>query len=117
MFAPTFVQHRGARILRIDLSALEPRDLIVAADQVRRIVTAEPPRSVRALTLLYARLTGEAAAALKACAQANTPHIRASAMVGSSFWRVIAADVQARGREELALFDDEASALDWLAAQ
>jgi hypothetical protein len=36
-------------------------------------------------------------------------------MVGSRFWRVIAADVQAHGREELQLFDDEASALDWLA--
>ena len=117
MFEPRFVRHGGERILRIDLSDLDPGALIVAADQVRRVVTAEPLRSVRTLTLLYTRLTADAAAALKACALANKPHIRASAMVGSSFWRVIAADVQAHGREDLTMFDDEASALDWLAAQ
>jgi hypothetical protein len=117
MFAPEFIQHRGERILRLDYSALASADLVVAADQVRRLVTAEPLKSVRALTILYSRLTADAAAALKHAALANAPHIRASAMVGSIFWKVMAADVQAHGREELQLFDDEASALDWLASR
>ena len=116
-FVPKFIEHRGQRILRIDYSALSPADLVVATDQVRRVVTAQPPRSVRTLTIIYALLTADAAAALKACALANAPHIRASAMVGSSFWRVVAADIQAHGREELAMFDDQLSALDWLAEQ
>lgn len=116
-FAPTFVEHRGERILRIDFSDLEARDLVVAADQVRRIVTAEPLRSVRVLTILYTRLTADAAAALKQCALANEPHVRATALVGSSIWRALGAVVQARGREELLMSDDEASALDWLASR
>jgi hypothetical protein len=37
--------------------------------------------------------------------------------VGSSIWRALGAVVQARGREELLMSDDEASALDWLASR
>jgi hypothetical protein len=33
------------------------------------------------------------------------------------FWKVIVTDLQAHGREDMQLFDDEASALDWLASQ
>jgi hypothetical protein len=115
-FAPTFIHHRGERILRIDFSKLEARDLAVAADQVRRVVTAEPPRSVRALTILFTRLTAEAAVALKECALATEPHVRSSALVGSSFWRALGAVVQGRGREERMMCEDEAAALDWLAS-
>jgi len=103
VFSPMFIQHRGERILRIDFSKLEAKDLAIAADQVRRIVTAEPPRSVRTLTILFTRLTA--------------PHIRARALVGPSFWRALGAVLQARGREEIMMSEDEAAALDWLASR
>ncbi len=80
-------------------------------------MTAEPLRSVRVLTILYTRLTADAAAALKQCALANEPHVSATALVGSSIWRALGAVVQVRGREELLMSDDEASALDWLASR
>ncbi len=116
MFEPRFIQHRGVRILRLEYSNLSPPELAAAADEVSRLVAAEPLRSVRALTLLYSPLTAAGAETFRRCTFANKPHILASAMVGSRFWKVIAADVQARYREELRLFDDEASALDWLAS-
>ncbi len=84
---------------------------------MQRVVTAEPARSVRILTILYSRVTADAAAALRQCALASAPRFRASAMVGSSFRRLIAEDAQAHGRPDLMIFDDEASALDWLASQ
>jgi len=111
------MEHRGERILRVDYSSVAPADLVVAADQVRRIVTREPMRSVRTLTILHLPATAEAVSVLKECARANTPHVRASAVVGSNFWTLILSDPQMRGREDLQLFDDEASALDWLASQ
>lgn len=37
-------------------------------------------------------------------------------MIGSPFWRAVAADVQARWRSELRTFDDEPAALEWLAS-
>jgi hypothetical protein len=116
VFDPTFIEHRGARILRIDFSRLTTAEIVTGCDFVRRLVAAEPPRSVRALTILHARLTAEAIEAVKLCAAADAPYIRASAMVGSAFWRAVAADVQARWREELRTFEDEAAALQWLAS-
>jgi hypothetical protein len=117
VFSPMFIQHRGERILRIDFSKLEAKDLAIAADQVRRIVTAEPPRSVRTLTILFTRLTADSAVALKEYALATEPHIRARALVGPSFWRALGAVLQARGREEIMMSEDEAAALDWLASR
>lgn len=115
MFSANFIHHRQARILRIEFGDLAQADLVAAAAQVRRIIRAEPLRSVRSLTVVHTPLTADAATALKQCALGNAPHIRASAMVGSPFWKAIAADVQARGREDLMVFDDEAEALEYLA--
>jgi hypothetical protein len=117
MFVPTFMHHRGQRILRIDLSGMDPAEIVAAADEVQRVVAAEAVGSVRILTLLYSRVTADASAALRRCALTIAPHLRASAMVGSNFWKLIAEDAQAHGRPDLRIFNDEASALDWLASQ
>jgi hypothetical protein len=117
VFATTFIQHRGKRILRLEFSRLSPAELVAAADQVRGIIASEPLRSVRSLTFLSSRLTEEGADALKRCALANRPYVRAGAVVAPVFWRVIATDLQKRGREDLRFFTDEATARDWLASQ
>ncbi|HEX7623983.1 MAG TPA: hypothetical protein VF400_10470 [Anaeromyxobacteraceae bacterium] len=114
MFEPRFVEHRGVRILRLEFSHLSGAELVAAADQVRGIVAAEPLRSVRALTILSSWLTEERSDALKRCALANRPYVRAGAVVAPTFWRVVATDLQAHGREDLRFFTDEASALEWL---
>ncbi len=117
MFESKFVEHRGQRILRLEYSKLSSTELVAATDQVRRLVAAEPLGSARILTVINSKLTAQGAATLKQCALANRPYIRAGAVVASSFWKVIVADVQVHGREDLTMFDDEASALDWLASR
>jgi hypothetical protein len=52
MFEPKFIEHRGVRILRLEFANLEPHELVVAAAQVQRVITGEPRRSVRVLTVL-----------------------------------------------------------------
>jgi len=42
MFEHRFMEHRGARIHRLEYSNLSPSELVTTADQVRRIVAAEP---------------------------------------------------------------------------
>ena len=116
MFEPRFIEHRGVRILRLEYSNLSPAELATAADQVRRVVAAEPLRSVRILTIIHSKLSAPGADALKRAALANRPYVRAGAVVASSFWNVIVTDLQAHGREDMQLFGDEASALDWLAS-
>jgi hypothetical protein len=117
MFEPRFIQHRGVSILRLEFSHLSGPEMVAAAEQVQRVIAAEPLHSVRTLTILSARLTADGADALKRGALANGPYVRAGAVVATSFWKVIANDVQMHGREDIMLFDDEASALDWLASQ
>jgi hypothetical protein len=117
MFEPRFIQHRGVSILRLEFSHLSGPEVVAAAVQVQRVIAAEPLHSVRTLTILSARLTADGADALKRGALANGPYVRAGAVVATSFWKVIANDVQMHGREDIMLFDDEASALDWLASQ
>jgi len=117
MFEPKFMEHRGVRILRLEYSNLSSAELVAAGDQVRQLVARQPLRSLRILTILNSKLTTEGADTLKRCALSNRPYVRAGAVVGSSFWKVVASDLQAHGREDLQLFDDAVSALDWLAAQ
>ncbi len=116
MFEHRFIEHHGARILRLEFSHLSSHEMVAAADQIRRVISAEPPHSLRTLTILSSKLTAEGADVLKRGALENGPHVLAGAIVATSFWKVIAIDVQAHSREDLRLFDDESSALDWLAS-
>jgi len=114
MFEPKFLEHRGVRILRLEYSKMSPAELAAAADQARRLVAEQPPGSARILTAIHSKLTAEGADTLKRCALANRPYVRAGAVVASSFWNVIVTDLQMHGREDMKLFNDEASALEWL---
>ena len=117
MFEPKLIQHRGQEILRLDFSALSHAELLAAFESAGRLIRSRPPSSLRILTVLQARFNAESAEALKQYGVANRPHVRASAVVGTSFWRVVVTSLQVQGRDDLTLFDDEASALDWLASR
>ena len=116
MFEPRFIQHGGKRILRLEFAHLSAPELVAAAEHVSVVIAAEPRRSVRTLTILSSLLSPDRADALKRCALANRDYVRAGAVVAPTFWRVIATELQSRGREDLRFFTDEASALDWLAS-
>ena len=65
------MEHRGARIHQFEYSNLSPSEVVTAADQVRRIVAAEPLRSARILTVIHSKLTAEGAETLKWCARTS----------------------------------------------
>jgi ABC-type histidine transport system ATPase subunit len=118
MFEPKFIQHRGARILRLDFTGLTLNELVAAFELAHRTMLGEPVGSLRILTILRSQLTRDTADVLKRYGLANRKvSIRASAVVGSCFWKVIVTHLQMHGREDLVLFDEEQSALDWLASK
>jgi hypothetical protein len=89
MFEPEFVQHRGARILRLEFTGLTLQELVAAFDQAQRAIAGEPVGSLRILSILRSHLTRDTADAFKRYGLANRRlAIRASAVVGSSFWKV-----------------------------
>ena len=115
MFKPAFIRHRGQEILRLDFVGLAHAELLAGFDAAGRLVRAQPLGSLRVHTVLRSRFNAESAEALKRYDHANRPYVRASAVVGTNFWKVIVTSLQLRGREDLVLFEDELSALDWLA--
>jgi len=117
MFEPVFITHGGKRILRADYSGVDRRDLLEAFGATGRVVTAEPPRSVRVLSILRADLNADAVAALKRLSASNAPHVLAVAVVGTSFWNMAVVNIQAQGRTDIRLFEGEQEALDWLASR
>lgn len=116
MFEPRLIGHRGRRILRLDFAGLSEPELLAALDEAQQVVQGAPFGSLRVLASYGASLTPRAAAALEPIAARNQPHVRACAVVGSGS-RNVFRDLSALGRERVMLFEDEASAVEWLAAQ
>lgn len=118
MRPPTFLQHDGKRILRLDYTGLAPEAVIAYMEEAKPVIAGEPPGSVRILNILRIRMTEEITAALKGFAAHNTPYVRASAIVGATpFQRsLFGLMLRSAGRQRVEMFDEEGAALDWLAA-
>ena len=79
-----FVQHKGKNILLEDFSGLAPgKELMETIDVARKTIASQPPKSVLAvMDATNAHYDNEALGALKEFVKANTPHVKASSVVG-----------------------------------
>ena len=113
-----FVQHRGVSILKVDFSHLTKiEESIALLREATAIISKQQPRSVRLLTdVTGAAFNPKGVEELKRFSAAATPFVKASAAIGvSGLGRVIfEAVIKFIGRN-IASFDTEAEALDWLA--
>ncbi len=120
MAGPSFLEHGGKRLLRLDYSGLSPAEIVALMQDAGPLIAAQPRRSVRLLSVATGiRMTAETVDALKAFAMHNEPFVLASAIVGAtSFQRAtIALTITSRGRLNVETFDDEEQAKDWLATR
>ncbi len=120
MAGPSFLDHKGKRILRLDYTGLSPPEIIALMKEAGPIIAAQARRSVRLLSVAAGiRVTAEGVDALRAFAMQNEPFVLASAIVGAtSFQRAaITLTITSRGRLNVETFDDEEQAKDWLAAR
>lgn len=116
----TFIEFRGRRILIEDFSSLRPGDEFRATlDEAATAIRSQPPASVLALVdATNATFNAEAIGMLKEFTAANTPYVRAAAVVGIEGLLGVAMLAVAKfsGRT-FARFPDRPAALDWLIAQ
>jgi hypothetical protein len=119
MAGPSFLDHDGKRILRLDYTGLTPPEVIAYMQDAKRLIAAEPRRSVRLLSIVAIHITEDVVRALQEFAAHNVPFVLASAIVGAtSFQRAaILLTIASRGRLNLEVFDDEESAKEWLASR
>lgn len=115
-----FIEHKGARILSLDVSHSHSAEENIAAFwQARDVILKEPPKSVRLLTdVTKAHYTTQAVDAMKEFSQTVTPHILASAAVGvSGIKRIVLQSLIKLSGRHIEMFETREQALDWLARQ
>jgi hypothetical protein len=118
MFRPTFIVHRGCRILRIDYSGMPIAEAAAAMERAQAVIASEPQHSVRALTIWDTPLSQSSAEMVRRHVAMNTPFIYASAVVTARRVQdVFFESLNVAGRARLTIFEDEEQAKDWLAEQ
>ena len=114
-----FIEHRGKRILLIDLSHCSGDELTTLVRLVPTYVTSEPRGSV----LLLADFTGAefdriAIDRLKESTVFDRPHLKRSAWVGiESLPNVFYEHIKSFSRRDLPAFKTREEALEWLVSE
>ncbi|MDO9391860.1 MAG: hypothetical protein Q7U71_08825 [bacterium] len=115
-----FIEHKGARILSLDVShSHSAEENIEAFQQAQALILQQPPKSVRLLSdVTKAHYTTQAVDAMKQFSKTVTPHILASAAVGvSGIKRIVLQSLIKLSGRHIEMFGDREKALDWLAGQ
>lgn len=102
--------------MMLDLSQTRPEEAMRVIESAQPIVAATPPKSVLFLTdVRGAVYNRESSTAIKAFAARNTPHIRASAVVGSDGLRaVVLYTIRLLTGRDIRSFETPEQALAWL---
>ena len=111
-----FIRHQGKQILLIDLTNTTAQEDIKIADEVQRIVTAQPRKSVLTLTdLSGAQVSRESVTRAKEVAVIDRPYVKRAAIVGAeSLPTVFYEALQTFSQREFPRFKTREEALDWL---
>ncbi len=115
-----FITHKGASIVKVDLSrSATVEENLVVLEEARKVIGAKPPGSVLLLTdVTQAFFNAKGISALKDWSNFNTPYVKASAVLGiTGIYRIIYEAVQKLVGREIVCFDTEEQALAWLASR
>jgi hypothetical protein len=112
-----FIDHKGHKILLEDYSEGDPDMLLKLLDEAQALIAKQPPASVRALVnAKNGRFDRRVSERMKQFVKANTPYIKASAVIGMSGLQAVIykAIVKFTGRKNLYVFDSEEKAREFL---
>jgi hypothetical protein len=111
-----FIRHQGQQILLADMTDCSAEEVIKVASELKRIVTAQPPKS--ALTLgdfTGARFSRAAFTRIKEVAVFDRPFVKRAALVGAeSLPKVFYEALKTFSRREFHRFKTREEAMNWL---
>ena len=114
-----FVMHKTRKILLFDFTGLnDMNDALEVIAYARDLVAKQAPSSLYTLSdITDSRYDRHVTSALQELAKHNKPYVIAGAAVGvAGLQKVVFRSILAfSGRTNIKLFDDRASAMDWLA--
>jgi hypothetical protein len=111
-----FITHEGKQILLVDMTNCGPDEVMKLASEVRRIVTAQAPKSVLILSdFTGARFSRTAFTRIKEVAVFDRPFVKRAAFVGAeSLPQVFYEALKTFSRREFPRFKTREEAMDWL---
>lgn len=115
-----FTDHKGRRILVLDLSGLSAEETPPVLKEFQQTVAKQPPGKSLLLLVNVRRnaFNPESVEEMKRVSKANEPWVLATAMVGmSQLGSIIARQVYRSAGRTYEAFDAEDAAKDWLAQQ
>jgi hypothetical protein len=115
-----FIEHRGKKILVEDFSNLKAGpEFISLIGEAQRIIASQPPKSVRAVfDASGSGFNSEVLNAMKNFTNANTPYIKAAAVVGiNGLLQVALTAISKFAGREFIVFKSRFEAMDWLVEQ
>ena len=113
-----FIDHAGKRILLFDFEGLkEPSESLAEIENAKAFVATQPRRSLRILTNVRdTRYNAAVLQGMKELAKHDEPYVIASAVVGlTGLLRIAYTAITTFSRRNIAVFDNDREALDWLA--
>jgi hypothetical protein len=110
-------KYQGKEIILIDLSNTRPEETLSVLPIAEKLITACAQKSALVLTdVTNSTYNKEVAEGIKGFVRTNTPHIKASAVVGAEGVRgILLSTVIYLTRREIKKCHDRPSAMDWLA--
>ena len=111
-----FVTHDGKQILLVDMTNCGAEEVMKLAPEVRRIVTAQAPKSVLILSdFTGARFSRTAFTRIKEVAVFDRPFVKRAAFVGAaSLPQVFYEALKTFSRREFPRFQTREEAMEWL---
>jgi hypothetical protein len=111
-----FITHQGKQILLIDSTKTTAQERVKILDEARRIVTAQPRKSVLTLTdLTGAQVTRESVTRAKEVAVFDRPFVKRAAIVGVDSLPIVFYEaLKTFSQREFPRFKTREEALDWL---
>ncbi len=114
-----FVEHKGTKLLHLDLSHAKAEDVINLVHVATPVIAAQPERSIRTLTdVTGLTFNHEATTALKWFTKHNKPYVIAGAVVGvTGLKQIIYNSVLKFSGRNIVAFDTLDEAKNWLVTQ
>ena len=116
------INHKGKKILCLDIAGLQSKDKLEFHEHVehaKEIIRKQPPKSILVITkVINTGFDAEVAGLIKEYAQHNTPYVKASAIVGIAGWaKIILTAVKTATGRDFHLSDTMEDAQEWLVNQ
>ncbi len=111
-----FVEYGGKKVLLLEYKDCRPQEIPEMMEEVRRIVTAQPPNSVLTLSdMTGGQFSREAVRRMKEVAALDRPHVKRAAIVGiSSLPQVFYKGIMDFSARDFPAFNTREEALAWL---